>query len=248
MKPTTVATSYVEIEYHTRRNRSRGVENLLVGFHEDDDPLLQNASVIDLTFLKAFTNLKTLKICGSFGRTVTLSLEGIENCHHLESLQILTRMVDLSSLNGLEFCSELKELQIALGGCGPPRDCIDISSILGLSGLEALKLDDSLAPQPSLIHLGLPTLFPCLTVLRMACSERDLSFLQGTKLVDLHLMAPLESLDGLETEDLQFLYITGHKELSVKPLRETKSLKSTHFDWSHVIDRFELDDLTVSTE
>lgn len=245
MDPVRAEISYSDIET-LNDEKYPSIQNLLVSCEEDDEPSLQNSSTIDFTFLKAYPNLRSLVFCGSFGRTVTLRLEGIENCRCLESVEILTRMVNVTSLNGLEFCTELKKLEIGLGRNAPSTDSIDISAILELSNLETLQLDSSLALQPSLTHLNLSSLFPHLTILKLACNERDLSFLRGTELTDLCLAGPLESLDGLDAEHIQFLSIRGHKQLSVKLLSNAKNLERVSFDWLQVIDKSELDYLNAT--
>lgn len=244
MDPIATDISYSDIETLNDENYP-SIQKLLVRCHEDDEPSLKNGSIIDLTFLKAYPNLKSLSFYGSFGRTITLRLEGIENCHYLESVEILTREVNVTSLNGLEFCTELKQLVIGLGRNAPRGDNIDISAILELSNLEKLQLDSSLALQPSLTHPKLSRLFPHLAILKLACNERDLSFLQGTKLIHLYLVGPLESLDGLDTEHLHFLDIHEHKQISVKLLSNAKNLMGASFDWRQVIDKSELGDLNA---
>lgn len=212
----------------------RQIKSLFLEFNDEDEPLLQNSPVIDLIFLKAFPNLTRFGITGTFGRTIRLSLEGIEHCYLLKFLTIGTKMVEIASLNGLEYCTDLVELDVRLDN----PHIIDISAILDLTNLQVLGFDERLSLQPPVTRLGMAR-FSRLTSLQLACDEKitDLSFLQGIKLEYLSFSGPLESIEGLDMERLRDVFIRNHKRLSVKPFLEGRNLKRICMDWSLVIDK-----------
>ena len=190
----------------------------------------ENPSFRNLRFLELFPYTQYLYICehkqGRQNEAKPMTFDGIQNCPNLNELHIVIPVPPI--LTGIEFCSELTrfEVDVICDGDQP-------MNITPLSELENLQYVSTCITHG--VELGDSEDFECITVetegldlsgckslktLYISPTSKDLRFLGSVQLERLNVCrSGIESLEGLDITDLEFIDLRYSRITCVEKLR-----------------------------
>ena len=182
---------------------------------------LEHPSFEDLRFLKLFPNTRTLfvydsKDCSQCEAKI-MSFDGIQNCPNLGELYASIQVPPI--LTGIEFCTELKlfDIDVIHDGVRP----MDITPLSELLRLESIDTTYEVVKCITVETEGLD-LSGCksLKTLSICPTSKDLRFLGSVQLERLCVpCSGIESLDGLDTTNLNLIDIRDNQITCIEKLR-----------------------------